>query len=145
MVWRNAVWNSRVYRLLLNLYPADFRETYGDAMVCVFEETLANAYAQAGGNGVFATWLTVLADLLSTALAERAAHFTEGCAIERKSALGATIGIHALVLLAIIWVRLHTIPPAIQPCEKEKVQPSSAVFEPPDVPPRAIAPDIPFP
>jgi hypothetical protein len=48
MVRRNAVWNSRLYRLLLNLYPADFRETYGDAMVCVFEETLANAYAQAG-------------------------------------------------------------------------------------------------
>jgi hypothetical protein len=95
-------------------------------MVSVFEESLADAYAQSGGRGVVTMWLRVLADLLSSALSERSSHFAASFGIERKSALAAAIGIHTLIVLIMIWVGLHTIPPR-NPCAKENLKRASTL------------------
>ena len=54
---------ERVYRALLRLYPAPFRERYGEQMTDFFRER-----RRAGGRGV---WARLLRDLLISAAAER--------------------------------------------------------------------------
>ena len=61
---------TRIYDALLYLYPADFRESYGAAMSCIFEESLSDAFAESGPAGALKLWLHTLTDLATAALAE---------------------------------------------------------------------------
>ncbi len=63
----------RLYRMLLKLYPANFRSEYGDEMLCVFRDSCRERYRTSGRKGVIRLWLPLLADLLANALAERIA------------------------------------------------------------------------
>jgi hypothetical protein len=116
-----AMLGIRLYGVLLKSYPIEFRQAYGDAMVCVFEESLADARARSGCHGVVSLWLYTLADLAKTVLAERASCFAAGSGIERKSSLGASFVIHGLVLFGIIWVGLRTVHPIHNSCNEQKV------------------------
>lgn len=60
-------WHERLYRALLRLYPARFRDAYGDAMVEFFRDRLADMRRTHGPAGVAATWGNALADALRQA------------------------------------------------------------------------------
>ena len=62
-------WGDRVYRLLLRLYPADFRAQYGRAMADFHRDRVAEA--RRAGTSMAALWLRTVADVASSALAER--------------------------------------------------------------------------
>lgn len=61
---------QRVYAALLHLYPADFRHHYGEELTLLF----ADMHRAAAKKGLWARvnlWLTVLLDLVSSAMKER--------------------------------------------------------------------------
>lgn len=62
-----------LYRALLVAYPAAFRHTYGAQMLQVFRDRCRQAIQERGPRGLMALWLPTLADLFTTALAERLA------------------------------------------------------------------------
>jgi len=62
--------SERVYAGLLHLYPAAFRDRYGDEMVRLFADQLRDARTGRSDNGVVATWLRTLADLAASAIGE---------------------------------------------------------------------------
>jgi putative ABC transport system permease protein len=62
-------WSDRVYRLLLRLYPADFREQYGRAMADFHRDRVATA--RRTGDSMIALWLRTCVDVVGSAVAER--------------------------------------------------------------------------
>jgi hypothetical protein len=64
--------STRLYRLLLRLYPVNFRRVYGDLMTQAFRDRLRDARR----DGIIATvlyWLHTLYDVMVNALGERMA------------------------------------------------------------------------
>ncbi len=61
----------RVYRLLINSYPASFRQEYGNQMTQVFRELATDALRKRGAMGLVTAWFRVLADLLCTVTKEQ--------------------------------------------------------------------------
>lgn len=66
---RVSVW---LYRILLSLYPEEFRTLYGEQMCLSFRDACRAAYHQKGLSGLVALWLPTLLDLFKSALEERA-------------------------------------------------------------------------
>jgi len=62
--------SDRVYRLLLRLYPEEFRAAFGDEMSLLFREQ--RRAAAAAGETVATFWIRILWDLACSAPAERA-------------------------------------------------------------------------
>jgi hypothetical protein len=62
---------ERVYRNLLRLYPADFRDRFADEMVQLFHDRLRDARAGRVAGGSAGAWITMLGDVAITAVAER--------------------------------------------------------------------------
>jgi hypothetical protein len=60
----------RVYRLLLYLYPSEFRRAYADELTLLFVDMHRAARAQGVGH-TLRLWMTVLFDLISSASRER--------------------------------------------------------------------------
>lgn len=56
-----------VYRLLLRLYPSEFRREYGPHMVQLFRDCARAAAARDGWSGHWQLWLRTLLDLIRTA------------------------------------------------------------------------------
>lgn len=96
--------------MLLYLYPYDFREAYGDSMMCVFEESFYAALEQGGTRAAVVLCLRTLADLLASLASERGSRFIAALGIEQKRALGATIVLHIGVVLGMVWIGLHAAP-----------------------------------
>ena len=63
-----------LYRALFVAYPAAFRHAYGAQMLQVFRDRCRQATQDQGRRGLLALWVSTLADLFKTALAERLAH-----------------------------------------------------------------------
>ena len=63
--------SSRIYRLLLQAYPGDFRREYGPHMEQVFRDACLKAYRQRGAAGLATLWLRIYYDLWKTSLEER--------------------------------------------------------------------------
>ena len=123
---RNAGW-LRLYGILLRLYPLEFRQAYGEAMACIFEESLAEARLQSGCYGVFRLGLDTLADLAKTVLTEQASRFAAAFGIEQKASLGVSVAIHGVLLAGILWVGFHTIHPVRNSCYEQKITRASAM------------------
>jgi hypothetical protein len=62
---------ERVYRSLLRLYPADFRDRFAEEMVQLFHDKLRDARAGRAPGGSAGAWLTMLGDVAITAVSER--------------------------------------------------------------------------
>jgi len=60
-----------LYRLLLNTYPAPFRQEYSEEMVQLFRDTARDAYRWRGLLGLAAVWLRTLADFTSSLIRQR--------------------------------------------------------------------------
>jgi predicted permease len=63
--------SERWFRLLLRLYPADFRDEMGPAVVDAYRERARNILHRGGATGLARLWLHALADSLRNGLAER--------------------------------------------------------------------------
>ena len=66
-------WAERVYRLLLRLYPADFRAEFGTEMVQLFQARRAEGRFGATPWGAARFWGDIVVDLAATAPAQRLA------------------------------------------------------------------------
>jgi hypothetical protein len=62
---------ERVYRGMLLLYPADFRDRFAGEMVQLFHDKLRDARAGRGSGGAAGAWLRLLGDVAATAALER--------------------------------------------------------------------------
>src|ERR671919_2609951 len=60
----------RVYATLLHLYPGEFRRGYADELTLLFVD-MQRATATQGRRALVSLWVTVLLDLLSSAIRER--------------------------------------------------------------------------
>ena len=63
-------WSERLYSALLHLYPASFRERYGDAMLEFHRDRVREA--RLSGESLIALWFRTLVDVTSSSLIERA-------------------------------------------------------------------------
>jgi putative ABC transport system permease protein len=63
--------SERWLSLLLHLYPADFRDEFGRALVEAYLDRCRNAARRAGAAGVAVIWLRALVDSLRNGLGER--------------------------------------------------------------------------
>lgn len=61
-------WSSGIYQRLLWMYPEDLRLDFGEDMVRVFAEDLAESWADAGITGVVQVWRSVACELMHIAL-----------------------------------------------------------------------------
>lgn len=120
---------QRLYVLLLVSFSWEFRQAYGDAMACVFEENLAEARARSGRFGVFSVLIYSVVDLAKAALTERLSNFAAARGIERQASLGASFAIHGILLSGLIWVGLHTVHPIHNSCDAQKIARPSALHE----------------
>jgi hypothetical protein len=62
--------SEQLYGLLLRLYPKRFKQQFGEEMQFVFSESLSNAVAQRGSNGVAALWGRTIFDLSKSLVIE---------------------------------------------------------------------------
>lgn len=120
----------RLYGILLHLYPADFRQAYADAMTCIFEESLGDAFAKSGPAGALKLCLHTLTDLATTALSQWASRCMVNMGIEQRTSLGVSIVINivlfSLVLMAVNAGRLHPRPSTRPLCGEVSVLHSSS-------------------
>ncbi|MGH7719053.1 MAG: ABC transporter permease [Gemmatimonadaceae bacterium] len=63
--------SERWFRLLLTLYPRDFRQLFGDEMIAFFRDRLRHERATRGTRGVIGLWARTLRDLVIHAPLER--------------------------------------------------------------------------
>ena len=61
---------ERVYRGILRLYPAAFRQRFGEDMVQLFRDRLRDARSGRASGGAAVAWIQLLADVVVTASAE---------------------------------------------------------------------------
>jgi hypothetical protein len=87
-------WGDRVYRLLLRLYPADFREQYGRAMADFHRDRVATA--RRAGDSMVALWLRTCADIAASALAERARDAVPGAVVREQVAQDVAYAVRGL-------------------------------------------------
>ena len=66
-------WSAKLYRLLVGLYPKEYRDEYGWLMVQLFRDKAYDAYQSAGGVGVIWHWLVALLDLIVSVVNEHRA------------------------------------------------------------------------
>jgi len=62
---------ERLYRALLNLYPAGYRREYGALMVQVFRDMSRDVYHRRGLVGLIGWWCATLFDLIRTVIEQR--------------------------------------------------------------------------
>ncbi len=91
--------SDRIYRALLGLYPAPFREEFGGPMSQLFRDLRRDA-ARGGPGALAALWLRTLADLLVTAARE---HMERDSVMRTIALVVATLALG----LGIAWVDIH--------------------------------------
>ncbi len=62
--------SERIYRALLNIYPAGYRQKYGPLMAQAFRDLCRDAYHRRGIPELANLWIHTLADVATTATAE---------------------------------------------------------------------------
>ncbi|MCI0399599.1 MAG: hypothetical protein L0322_32355 [Chloroflexi bacterium] len=98
----------RIYVILLHLYPADFRRGYADELTLLFVDMHRAAAAQ-GLRARAQLWLTVLLDLLSSAMRERIRTM-----LNSRSAAVISLVLCFPLLFVVITASLNYEPPFVQ-------------------------------
>src|SRR5437660_2397941 len=99
--------SDRIYRLLLLIYPAEFRRTFAHEMSQTFRELCRETLCDAGSMGLLRLWGRTLPDLLTTAAKEqvRLLLLRLKRLSGKKSALLSTPGLEPMLLANV--VQLH--------------------------------------
>jgi hypothetical protein len=66
------------YRRVLQLYPAAFRQRFGQEMIQFFRDSCRATQQERGGWGVLRLWLAILPDMLMTAMKEHVNSWNKG-------------------------------------------------------------------
>jgi hypothetical protein len=128
MTYRSGPFTVRIYAILLNFYPTDFRHKYGDEMLSIFEESCRDAASQSDITGVASLCLMTFLDLVKTAIAERMLRFTK-LEMERGVSVGASLLIHLAALWGLTWVAVHPPLSLGDGCRKEQFMAASSVHQ----------------
>jgi hypothetical protein len=105
---------ERVYRILLALYPTEFRQAYGAAMVQVFRDV---SREQEGLRGLVYWWGATLFDLVRTALQQRREVMSASTFFNAKSAAVISIILCLPLLLMLTTATLNYEPAFVQSLE----------------------------
>src|SRR5215471_12523832 len=103
-----------IYRMLLHLYPEDFRQQYGVAMVQVFRDCYRAKRTAKKALGVLKLWLQIFPDLLQTIPAEHF-HQRKGKSLMNnwQRQTGAVLGCLVVIAFALFLLRYgrgHEVP-----------------------------------
>jgi len=63
--------SARLYRMLLILYPSEYRHEYGEVMLQLFRDVSRDRYRRGGRAGLAGWWCAALLDLGRTVIAQR--------------------------------------------------------------------------
>jgi len=105
---------ERVYRGILRLYPADFRDRFGEEMVQLFNDKLRDARTGRAPVGSAGAWLGMLGDVAATAALEHVrrkrtvAHSLTSTPTIQARVLGAAGIMGGAVLLAAFLIDIPT-------------------------------------
>jgi hypothetical protein len=91
---------ERLYMVLLNLYPQEFRAIYGQQMRLTFRDACQAAYRQNGMRSLFVLWLPTLFDLFKSALEERARQGEMMMSKERSMTLAGPL----TIIIGLLWM-----------------------------------------
>ncbi len=94
--------SPRLYRLLLRLYPADFRARFGSEMTEVFDRQLTAARA-GGSSAVLRLWGRTIRGLLSTALAERGDALSQALSTRDRDPVISTLRSDLRLAVRVLW------------------------------------------
>jgi hypothetical protein len=98
-----SVW---AYRILLVLYPSDFRRRHGIGMAQVFRDLARDAWRGQGFGGLAALWGRTAIDLILTAVPERASQFVRRVQMSPKSS--ALLVVAIVLTLGTGYLNTHT-------------------------------------
>ena len=109
--------HERLYRRLLDLYPAEFRSDYADEMARLFSDQLLDARATRGNWAVAELWLTTTVDLIATAPGihiRKEGHVTQPVDMPPTGTLSSpgpivSQGPRVLIGLVPLWILLYFI------------------------------------
>ncbi|MEQ8694421.1 MAG: hypothetical protein RIC85_03725 [Gammaproteobacteria bacterium] len=96
--------SDRIYRSLIEVYPASFRTKYADEMAQVFHELATDALKRYGAVGLIMTWFRVLGDLARTALQEHMVEFQRICTMK-----SAALAIFSFMLAPIVYLFVFSL------------------------------------
>ena len=65
-----VVGSQNVYKTLLSLYPADYRDEFAEDMLLVFRDENKVRFSQRGLIGLLFYWLRIIPDFIYTVLVE---------------------------------------------------------------------------
>jgi hypothetical protein len=108
--------SAQMYSALLILYPAHYREIYGEQMVQVFQEVARDSYRHQGVVGMAFWWFATALDLIFTAIEQRKegkATMSESLSIQplKGSGFGALCILGGLIyFLGGIWLTIGGVP-----------------------------------
>jgi hypothetical protein len=97
-------WSDRCFRLLLSLYPAEFRVRYGKEMTQIFRDCCRDEAGDGGFPGLARVWLATIRDLVWSIPRERVQVLLNADELLATTAglidsivIGAIIGFHLLL------------------------------------------------
>ena len=94
--------SARLYKLLLIIYPAEFRRRYGREMAQVFRDRCRQQMQQGGKLGIARLWTRMFIDLLGTASVEHLEGIRKGETVMKAlQKLSLAILIYACVILTL--------------------------------------------
>jgi hypothetical protein len=93
--------SERLHRLLLHLYPSNFRRNYGKPMVHVFRDQCRETVHQHGKLGLVGLWLYIVADTFAAAFIEHRAAWKKRLSTPTPIVYSLR---HVLVLLPLVTV-----------------------------------------
>ena len=78
---RSLTVSTRLYEVLLAVYPSEFRQAYGGPMLLFFRDCCRRALSEAGAAGLLALWARTMLDTVQTAIEE---HSQRGVDMSRE-------------------------------------------------------------
>jgi hypothetical protein len=73
-----------LYRILLRLYPAEYRQIYGEVMAQTFRDMVRAAYARSGFGVLLSLWIETLGDIVKSVVIEHLDKLRMGRIMSKK-------------------------------------------------------------
>jgi hypothetical protein len=94
--------SERIYSFLLRFYPKNYRDEFGEEMKYVFSESLKDAYAEEGEQGLITLWARTIIDAGKSLVTQQVENqkgsdameqsFYLDCARDRANLAGTSVG-----------------------------------------------------
>lgn len=128
MSMRVELVSVRIYRRMMWLYPASFREEYGRDIVHNFRDCCRDAVREGGGFLIAGLWLHAVLDLITTAVKEHVA----GSGIRSANMIDTTAFDSQLVSSLLYWTRAlrngYNVLQSVEMIAKNAPEPTASAF-----------------